>query len=107
VLPSALGPGGPAFVLACLALVPASAGCSISATFSVSDSSSASGASRSPQRRECAYRDDVRDLLVSGLKGVFFSLLELAFFNIRKGSFEHVGRPRPDGPAGTRGAELS
>lgn len=31
-------------------------------------------------------------LLLSGLRGALFSLPELAFFNIRKGSFEYVGR---------------
>jgi len=44
-------------------------------------------------------------MLVSGLKGAFFSLPELAFLNIRKGSFEHVERPGPRDPVGARHAE--
>ncbi len=47
---------------------------------------------------------DGGDLTVSGLKGAFFSLPELAFLNIRKGSFEHVGRSRPAAIAARRHA---
>jgi hypothetical protein len=47
---------------------------------------------------------DGGDLTVSGLKGAFFSLPELAFLNIRKGSFEHVERLRPAALAGRRPA---
>jgi hypothetical protein len=39
---------------------------------------------------------DRGELLTSGLKGAFFSLPELAFFNIRKGSFPDFER-RPVG----------
>jgi len=37
------------------------------------------------------------DLLVAGLRGALFSLPELAFVSLRKGSFDHVPR-RPVGP---------
>ena len=70
---------GPALSLACLALLSAFAGCS-TATFSASsDSSSASSASLSPQRRESAYRDDVRDLTAVHVRagGVFEALQRL------------------------------
>ena len=43
---------------------------------------------------------DGGDLLRSGLKGVLFSLPELAFFNIRKGSLIFAPRPR-ENPAST------
>jgi hypothetical protein len=38
--------------------------------------------------------------LWAGLKGALFSLPELFFQNIRKGSFEHVGRDRREAPGG-------
>jgi hypothetical protein len=37
---------------------------------------------------------DGGDLLRAGLKGVIFSLPELVFFNIRKGSLPFAPRPR-------------
>lgn len=39
---------------------------------------------------------DGGDTLVAGIKGIFFSLPELAFLNIRKGSFEYVERRPPE-----------
>ena len=46
---------------------------------------------------------DRGELLTSGLKGAFFSLPELAFFNIRKGSFPDFERRSvepPEAPPG-------
>jgi hypothetical protein len=48
---------------------------------------------------------DGGDLLTSGLKGVLFSLPELAFFNIRKGSFPDLGVGGIERPAGGPGDE--
>jgi hypothetical protein len=48
---------------------------------------------------------DHGDMLKSGLEGVLFSLPELAFFNIRKGSFPDLvrrGGGRPEAPADAR-----
>jgi hypothetical protein len=33
------------------------------------------------------------ELLLGGLRGTLFSLPELAFVSLRKGSFDHVPRP--------------
>src|SRR5262249_16346672 len=41
---------------------------------------------------------DHGDLLKSGLRGVLFSLPELGFFNIRKGSFPDLGPRASEGP---------
>jgi len=46
---------------------------------------------------------DRGELLTSGLKGAFFSLPELAFFNIRKGSFPDFERRPVEQPTALSG----
>jgi hypothetical protein len=41
---------------------------------------------------------DHGNMLMAGLKGALFSLPELAFFNIRKGSFPDLNRRGPERP---------
>jgi hypothetical protein len=48
---------------------------------------------------------DRGDLLKSGLRGVLFSLPELAFFNIRKGSFPDLGPRGIERPAAMLGRD--
>jgi len=50
---------------------------------------------------------DRGELLTSGLKGAFFSLPELVFFNIRKGSFPDFDRRPVEAPPALRGPVVS